>query len=212
MRTALDHLVIACADLEQGAAWLHSQLGVEPEGGGKHAAMGTHNRLLRLGARQYLELLAVDPDAEPPPQARWFGLDDRTLRERAAREPFLLTWVAATDDLEEAVARVPELGLVRTLSRGALHWKIALPEGGTLAFDGVMPTLVQWQGSVHPCDTLEDRGCELGFLSLGHPSAVDIAVMLQTVEFEGWDVVEVGPRRLTATIRTPSSGEVKIGT
>ena len=51
MRTILDRVVIACADLEQGSAWLHARLGVEPEEGGKHATMGTHKRLLRRGVR-----------------------------------------------------------------------------------------------------------------------------------------------------------------
>jgi hypothetical protein len=209
MRTVLDHLVIACSDLSQGTDWLRVRLGVEPEPGGRHASMGTHNRLLRLGPRSYLELLAVDPDAEPPPHPRWFGLDDREVRARSAREPFLLTWVAATDDVQEAVARVPELGDVRELSRDALRWRIALPEDGGLLHDGIMPALIQWLGGAHPCNRLEDRGCELQSVVLEHPSATEIAVALQMIGFDGWDAVEVGPKRLAAVIRGPS-GEVTL--
>ncbi|HET9250949.1 MAG TPA: VOC family protein [Candidatus Eisenbacteria bacterium] len=206
MKTVLDHIVIACAGLAQGSAWLREKLGVEPEEGGKHATMGTHNRLLRLGARQYLELLAVDPDADPPDHPRWFGLDERGIRERAAREPFLLTWVAATDDLDEATARVPELGAAQELSRGALRWRIALPEGGVLPFDGVLPAVIQWVEG-HPCDRLEDRGCEILSLEWRHPSASDIAMTLQVLEFEAWDAVEAGPKRFAAGIRCPR-GEI----
>lgn len=208
MRTSLDHIVIACGDLEQGSAWLREKLGVESEEGGKHAAMGTHNRLLRIGKRQYLELLAIDPDADPPAQSRWFGLDDRGIRERAAREPFPVGWVAATDDLDEAVARVPELGTVRELSRGALRWRFALPEDGPL-FDGVMPAVIEWLGGAHPCDRLEDRGCELMSLSLRHPAASDVAMMLQVLEFEGWDAVGVGSRQVAITVRGPL-GEITL--
>ena len=50
MQTALDHLVVAAAGLDAGAAWLEAHLGVPLAPGGKHAAMGTHNRLLKLGA------------------------------------------------------------------------------------------------------------------------------------------------------------------
>jgi hypothetical protein len=203
MRTVLDHLVVACADLEQGSAWLREKLGTEPEPGGKHAAMGTHNRLLRLGERQYLELIAIDPDAEPPAHPRWFGLDEPSIRERASRAPFLLTWVAATDDLDEAVTRVPQLGAVREMSRGPWRWRIAVPEDGRLPFDGVMATLIQWSGP-HPAGSLPDRGCELASLSPAHAAAGEIAVLLQVLEFEGWDVVEAGPRRLEAQVRTPS--------
>ena len=49
MNVELDHLVIVADSLEQGAAWCASTLGVEPGPGGRHALMGTHNRLLRLG-------------------------------------------------------------------------------------------------------------------------------------------------------------------
>lgn len=201
--------MIACGDLEQGSAWLREKLGVEPEPGGKHTTMGTHNRLLRLGPRQYLELLAIDPDADPPAHARWFGLDERGTRERAARGPFPLTWVAATDDLDEAVARAPELGVIQELSRGSLQWRIALPEGGSLRFDGVMPTLIQWLGGAHPCDRLEDRGCELVSLALRHPAASDIAMALQVLEFEGWDAVEAGSKGMAATVRGPA-GDVTL--
>lgn len=204
MKTVLDHLVIACGDLEQGSAWLRERLGVEPEPGGKHAAMGTHNRLLRLGPRRYLELLAIDPEADPPAHARWFGLDERGIRERAAREPFLLTWVAATDDLGEAVARVPELGAIQEFSRGSFRWRIALPEGGGLLLDGVMPALIQWLGGAHPCDRLEDRGCELLSLAMRHSEASGVAMTLQVLEFEGWDVVEPGARMLAARVRGPA--------
>jgi hypothetical protein len=210
VKTVLDHIVIACADLEQGSAWLEGKLGVTPEPGGKHATMGTHNRLLRLGPRQYLELLAIDPDADPPAHPRWFGLDERGVRERASREPFVRGWVAATDDLNEAVLRVPELGVVQELSGGELRWRIALPEGGTLLFDGVMPALMEWLGTTHPCDRLEDRGCELTGVEWSHPEASDVAMMLQVLEFERWDAVEAGPARLTCTIRGPR-GEVVLG-
>jgi catechol 2,3-dioxygenase-like lactoylglutathione lyase family enzyme len=209
VKTVLDHIVIACADLEQGSTWVRAKLGVEPEAGGKHVTMGTHNHVLRLGARVYLELLAIDPDADPPAHARWLGLDERGIRVRAARAPFPLTWIAATDDLDEAVARVPEMGRIQEFSGGALRWRMALPEGGSLAFDGVIPTLIQWLDGVHPCDRLEDRGCELVSLELRHPSSADIAMALQVLEFEGWDAVEAGPTRIAAVIRGPS-GDVPL--
>ena len=209
MRTVLDHLVFACADLDQGSEWVRSKLGVEAEEGGKHATMGTHNRLLRLGPRQYLEILAIDPDAEPPSGPRWLGLDERGVRERARREPFLLTWIASTDDLDEAIARVPELGTIRELSRGGLRWRMALPEGGELAFEGVMPTLIQWVEG-HPGARLEDRGVELTSLELRHPSAAEVAMTLQVLEFERWDSVEAGPNRMAAGVRGPL-GDVTLG-
>src|ERR1700687_4364463 len=74
-RAKLDHLVVAAASLEQGEDHLESLLGVRPRRGGKHVAMGTHNRVLRLGDGIYLELIAVDPDGIKPDRPRWFDLD-----------------------------------------------------------------------------------------------------------------------------------------
>jgi hypothetical protein len=61
-----DHLVVAAASLASGAAWLERRLGVPLQPGGQHSAMGTHNRLLRLGADSYLELIAIDPSLPAP--------------------------------------------------------------------------------------------------------------------------------------------------
>ncbi|MFM7460122.1 MAG: VOC family protein, partial [Burkholderiales bacterium] len=63
--SSLDHLVVGCADLARGAAWLERFLGVTLGPVGQHALMGTHNRLLSLGPDCYLELIAIDPAAPP---------------------------------------------------------------------------------------------------------------------------------------------------
>jgi len=66
----LDHLIVAATNLEQGVAWIEERLGAHPQPGGKHVAMGTHNALLRIGARVYLEIIAVDPTASAPQRSR----------------------------------------------------------------------------------------------------------------------------------------------
>ena len=62
----LDHLVVAARDLDEGTAFVQDLLGVPLEPGGKHDAMGTHNRLLNLGGGVYLEIITIDPDAPAP--------------------------------------------------------------------------------------------------------------------------------------------------
>ena len=67
----LDHLVLAAATLADGIDYVASLTGTAPVAGGKHAAMGTHNALLRLGGETYLEIIAVDPDGTKPARRRW---------------------------------------------------------------------------------------------------------------------------------------------
>jgi Glyoxalase-like domain len=195
-----DHLVVACADLDQGAEWIQERLGVEVSPGGRHAMMGTHNRLLRLGPRAYLEVLAIDPDAPAPPRPRWFDLDTTTVRERAAREPFVLTWVARTNEIETAAARVPALGDVLSLTRDRYRWRLSVPPDGSLVCNGVVPAVIQWDGA-HPADTLPDSGCMWSGLSLAHPRAPEVQAIFVALEITGPIQLAKGPVEIKPQIR-----------
>lgn len=81
----IDHLVVGAATLEEGVAHVCALLGVREDAFspvGRHARYGTHNRCLGLEGGVYLEVIAVDPQAPPPPQPRWFGLDDPAVQVR----------------------------------------------------------------------------------------------------------------------------------
>lgn len=215
-RSELDHIVIGCARLDDGVDWVEQQLGVRPTPGGQHVAMGTHNGLLKLGARVYLEVIAIDPDGVAPTRPRWFALDEPEMQAQLAKGPRLITWAVRSESLANACARVPDLGEILSMSRGDFHWKIAVPETGSLAWGGVLPTAIQRletdDGSVpHPCDRLEDEGCELVRLQLTHPAAVlgtqGILGMFRELKIVGPVDLAPGPKMLAATIRTPA-GEV----
>ena len=76
----LDHLVVVARDLDEGSAFVQNLLYIPLELGGKHDAMGTHNRLLNLGGGVYLEVITPDPDAPAPDRPRWFGMDSREVK------------------------------------------------------------------------------------------------------------------------------------
>ncbi|MBC8119031.1 MAG: VOC family protein [Burkholderiaceae bacterium] len=220
-RSELDHIVIACADLNAGIDWVESRLGVRPILGGQHLAMGTHNALLKLGARSYLEVIAIDPDGAPPARPRWFALDEPEMQSQLAHGPRLITWAVRTESVADACARVPDLGEIMSMSRGSLHWKIAVPETGVLPWGGILPAAIQWNaedgaGAVgpHPCDMLEDGTCELVRLQLSHPAAVlgtsGIMGMFRALKIVGPVDLAPGPKMLAATIRT-AGGEVVLG-
>jgi hypothetical protein len=198
----VDHLVLACADLAQGAAHVRARLGVDVQPGGRHLLMGTHNALLRLGPRTYLELIAIDP-AGSAQRPRWFGLDTAPVRARMAKGPFLLTWVAACSDVAAAAVLDPGFGEIIAASRGAFSWRITVPADGSLNRDGVVPTLIQWNGDAHPCDALDDRGCALRELALRHPQARRIEALFDGLKLAGPLALREGEARIAARIDTP---------
>jgi len=202
LTSRVDHLVLACADLAQGARHVRERLGVDVQPGGRHLLMGTHNALLKLGARTYLELIALDPEGTAQ-RPRWFGLDSDAVRARMAAAPFLLTWVAACSDIGAAARLDPGFGEVIAASRGAFSWRITVPADGRLNYDGVAPTLIEWNGDAHPCDGLEDRGCAVRELVLRHPSPQLLSRLFAGLGLDGTVRVEEGPAAIVARLDTP---------
>jgi hypothetical protein len=204
----LDHLVVAAHTLQQGAEWCERLFGVTPAPGGKHVAMGTHNRLLAIGSaafpQAYLEIIAIDPDAPPPQRPRWFGLDDAALQARLRERPRLLHAVARTDRLDATLAALAAMGLdagsavaaERASAHGVFRWRIAGRSDGRLLCGGALPTLITWQG-MHPTDHLPSSGVALQSLALGGLPAP----ALQALDLQGIAAAD-GPA-LQAVVDSP---------
>ena len=175
----LDHLVVSARDLEVGTAWLEEKLGVRLQPGGQHAFMGTHNRLLRLGDA-YLEVIAVDPGAAAPNRPRWFDLD---ALQNSFETPRLIHWVVR-GDIQRAVKRSPEaLGEITNAARGEFKWRITIPRDGHLPGDGLVPTVIQWDGP-RPVTRMPDSGCRLVSLEGTHPEPERIHTALEALGLE----------------------------
>lgn len=207
MNVRLDHLVVAARTLEEGAAWLEARLGVPVAPGGRHDLMGTHNRLLSLGADTYLEIIAVDPRAPAPARPRWYSLDSPALRARLARGPALVHWVVRTGDLDAARLAAPALvGEALALERGGLRWRIGVPPDGSLPDGGAFPTFIQWEGAAHPAGQLPESGCRLEGLTARTPRADEHRRVLDTLGFagEGLAHLAVGDSvGVSAVLRSP---------
>ncbi|MBK5935156.1 glyoxalase-like protein [Rhodovulum imhoffii] len=200
----LDHLVVSAKTLDEGVRAVERTLGVRMAPGGAHPAMGTHNRLLHLGAGLYLEVIAVDPEAKAPPRRRWFGLDGFGEKAR------LTHWVARSDDLSSTLGAAPDgSGALMDLTRGELSWQMAVPEDGTVPFGGAFPALIGWQGAEHPSSRLPDCGCRLLGLDIQHPQASALAGALAGLIDDPRIAVQPGPApRLSAMIETPSGRKI----
>ena len=220
MAARVDHLVVAAASLEQGAAWCEATLGVAPGPGGEHPLMGTHNRLLRIATvdypRAYFEIIAVQPGRMPQRAHRWFDLDDETVRDTLQRSgPRLLHFVANVPDVRRAHAALKDLDIdrgeaiaaSRMTPRGLLEWRITVREDGRRLFDGVLPTLIEW-GATHPAPGLPESGITLQSLSATHPQAATLRAAWEALDLQGVALKE-GPANLCATLDTPR-GRVKL--
>ncbi|CAG9174672.1 hypothetical protein LMG23992_02756 [Cupriavidus laharis] len=218
MKLALDHLVIAAQTLDAGTEYVADVLGVAPQGGGAHAAMGTHNRVLGLFGGMYLEVIAADPDAPAPQRPRWFGLDSDSVRERLQAGPCLLHWaarVARPADLSRWQAQYPDrIAPVIPMQRGDLHWRITVPEDGSLpawhgeaasAGDGLLPSLIQWDVARHPGMSLPRQDLALRRLTGRHPHAELLRQGLAWLGGEALIALEQAdePPQLIAEIETP---------
>lgn len=205
-RATLDHLVVAANRLEDGVQHVADALGIEPAPGGRHDYMNTHNAVLRLGPKTYLEIIAIDPDAGPADAPRWFDLDGSETRARLEERPRLLTWVARCEDLEAVSEAAPwDTGPIRRMYRGRMTWRIAFPDSGRLREDGLLPPLIEWDlGSTHPASRMTDVGCSLETLRAHHPNPEDIRHALAVIGLDAdLEIREAGETRLEAVIKTP---------
>lgn len=201
---ALDHIAVVARSLDEGTTYVEAVLGTELSAGGKHAAMGTHNRLVSLGAHCYLEVIAIDPDAPKPQHRRWFNLDSYS------GAPRLMNWVCSTDDLEAALdAAPPGSGTSMRLTRGDMVWHMGVTDFGRLPFDDAMPALIDWGDSPHPNRRLPDHGLRLTRLDVFHPEAEALLRAYPPLGTLPEVLVREGPeKRLLATISTPEGNRV----
>ncbi len=104
MIRGIDHLVIACADPDQAANELESALGLTATGGGRHAGLGTFNRIAWLADGSYLELIGVD-DREA---AQRTPVGTATVAALDVQGGGLATWALRSDEIELTVGGLPE--------------------------------------------------------------------------------------------------------
>ena len=71
---ALDHVIVAVADLDEAARRYDEQHGLTALAGGRHAGHGTGNRIVPLGG-SYIELMGVvdREEAAASPLGSWLG-------------------------------------------------------------------------------------------------------------------------------------------
>lgn len=195
----VDHLVYGAPVLDDAVDELEAKLGIRAATGGQHPDLGTHNALVGLGPRCYLEIIAPDPTLEAPPFGRPFCLD-------AVDRAGLVGWALGTTDIDLAIARARAAGydpgdpvaVHRTTPDGtALRWRLTI----NALMGGSIPFLIDWGACEHPGHTAP-AGLELVSLRVEDPEPDGIGRALRAM---GSPVGAAGADRwaLTATIDGP---------
>ena len=199
----LDHLVVGAPTLEIGQEWAADMLRSPPVGGGSHVGLGTHNALWSLGP-SYLEVIAVDASMPAPKAPRAYGLDDPDIRAHLSKGPSLLTWVVRGVALDTAPAA---FGSPRSMARGDLHWRLSVPENGSLPHGGALPALIEWpDGLARPDQSLKDAGLRL--VALNIPADEQVASLLKKVGAE--HLARYPAAEISAELALPDGASVKL--
>jgi hypothetical protein len=163
----IDHVILGIGDLQKGIADLERATGARAVYGGAHLGRGTHNALLSLGDRHYLEIIALNPD--DPADAG----EMKDLRSLTSLTP--VGWAARSDDLPALRRSLRERGVPVTDIRPGSRTR---PDGtrlswSTLGFGSgspLLPFFIHWDDlAAHPSATAPG-GCRLASFFLEDPA------------------------------------------
>lgn len=207
MDTAIDHLVFATNDLQQGIERIEALLGLPTSPGGSHPGMGTRNALLSLGPERYLEIIGPDPDQTEFQGERIFGIG-------TIEQSQLVHWCIRKNGLSSFVQQMKQQGIElsgvipmsRVTAEGRLlQWELAFP--ASTGEECPLPFFIDWGSSPHPTSGLP-LGAQLKSFQIRHPEAKSINDQLRVLSIEPCAVEDPQPG-YRAIIRCPR-GEVEL--
>ena len=205
----LDHILLGCADLERGIAFVEERVGVKAAFGGVHPGRGTQNALLSLGERHYLEIIAPDPKqaGTTGPQS---SVERLGLRELA--EPKVVTWAVHPGSAMTLAEKLKKAGVA---AEGPTPGSRKRPDGKLLQWQtvnlandagGLLPFFIEWSAeSVHP-SVDAPKGCTLKKFWVESPKAEEIGMQFAGMGIEV-EAKQGDKARLRARIAGPK-GEV----
>lgn len=193
----VDHILLGIDDLDRGMEHFEKLTGVRPVKGGKHPR-GTHNALVSLGDGAYLEILAVQPNVEPPKEYEG-------LRQLHALTP--IGWAVSSQDGTELRNRLTSAGMAVTQpSEGSR----TTPAGTTLAWQTFglkegfeeAPFFIVWSPqSAHP-STTSPTGCNLQQWRVAGPHLKNLEQLRSALDLR-IEVAEAKSAALRASLQCP---------
>lgn len=192
----LDHIMYATPDLDAGIAEIAELTGITPAFGGTHPGNGTRNALMSLGADQYLEIIAPDPDQDLS------GTMGEELIQHGGSG--VRAWAVAATDLtvvstvgrKHGLTPQPIIDMNRTTPDGVrLDWQICFLGGHAM-----VPFFIDWKDSIHPAQTTPTGATLLDF-TVSLPEPAEFAAFMEALGIEV--SVDTGPEAFSARLQTP---------
>ncbi|HET7618617.1 MAG TPA: VOC family protein [Vicinamibacterales bacterium] len=173
----IDHILLGAADLDRAVAQVAEATGVQPVYGGKHPR-GTHNALLALGGRTYLEIIALQPGVE-----RLADFPDL----RGVDRPVPIDWAVTGRDMTSLRDRLKTHGFQLA---PAAPGSRAAPDGTTLRWESTRvenspsqaPFFIAWSPDTPHPSTTAPAGCTLARFRIGSPDAAALKRMLSALD------------------------------
>ena len=143
----LDHIVFGSSTLEEGTEFVENILQAKLSDIGYHKDMGTHNRVIRISERVYLEVVAIDPKTKNLKNRKWFNLDNSNLQSKLKKSPQIIGYVIEKNNISLTKYYDPFF----EASRDKYKWKFAMPTFNNNILDdeiteaGMIPSLISWK-------------------------------------------------------------------
>lgn len=199
MAATLDHLLWGGPDLDGAVATLENLTGVRATPGGKHPELGTHNALIALGSKAFVEIIAPDPSLESGALAR---------RLQSLEAPSLLMWAAQIQDAGATAERATREGYQTAVVEGHR----TQPDGQTVRWTNVfvtghgagilIPFFIQWDASAHPASTAA-AGLRLKSFRAETPQPEALRAVLEALDVK-LAVRKSAHARLVAVLESPN--------
>ena len=143
----LDHIVFGSFTLEEGTEFVENVLQAKLSDIGYHKDMGTHNRVIRISEKIYLEVIAIDPKISNLNNRIWFNLNNSKLQYKLKKSPQIIGYVIEHGDINITKYYDPFF----KSSRDIYKWQFAMPTFNNNILDseiieaGVIPSLISWK-------------------------------------------------------------------
>ena len=158
----LDHIVFGSFTLEEGTEFVENILQAKLSDIGYHKDMGTHNRVIRISERVYLEVIAIDPEIRNINNRIWFNLDNSKIQSKLKKSPQIIGYVIENKYINITKYYDPFF----ESSRDIYKWQFAMPTFNNNILDskiieaGMIPSLISWK-SEKPIHKLKKNQFEL---------------------------------------------------